>query len=350
MSENYTNNNILEFTKADLPISLSKPTDGDLFFYGWYYNNDTSKEITQITIDLDGVGYGDIELSGYFSTKIMSSVTFDANGHSDYFENLESYNIVTSSPSEVVLPTSSKDSDYSSLYYLKGWTYVKDDANTIFDPSLDSFNSQNVTLYALWGTKIKINYYNDSYGSSNNSILEKIYCYPGQKVQIRNLDGVSENKEVHATDDRSYEVFGVSKWQYENSTSYYEPESLQSINGSDGTTLNLYPLFDTLISTYYKISISHTATYGDSGDHLGNKVTLTVSYGNENKTYNRGDAEPIFILKNTTVTISVSESYNGRFGTHETKLVYPGGSSIGYEARTKSFSVTEAGEIILTNN
>lgn len=350
MSENYVNNNILEFTEADLPISLTKPTDGNLFFYGWYYNNDTSKEITQITKELNGVGYGDIEFSGYFSTKIMSSVTFDANGHSDYFENLESYNIVTSSPNDVVLPTSSKNSNYSSLYYLKGWTYVKDDANTIFDPSLDSFNSQNVTLYALWGTKIRINYYNNYYGSSDNSILEKIYCYPGQKVQIRNLDGVSEYKEVHASDDRSYEVFGVSKWQYENSTTYYEPESLQSINGSDGTTLNLYPLFDTVVSTYYKISISHSAKYGNSGDGLGS-VTLTVSYGNENKTYNRGDAESIFILKNTTVTISVSESYNGTFGTHKTKLVYPGGKpSIDYKARTKTFSVTEAGEIILTNN
>ena len=361
MSENYVNNNILEFTEADLPISLTKPTDGNLFFYGWYYNNDTSKEITQITKDLDGVGYGDIEFSGYFSTKIMSSVTFDANGHSDYFENLESYNIVTSSPNEVVLPTSSKDSDYSSLYYLKGWTYVKDDANTIFDPSLDSFNSQNVTLYALWGTKIKINYYNDSYGSSDNSILETIYCYPGQKVQIRNLNGLSEEKEIHASNGNSYEVRSVSKWQYENSTTYYEPESIQSINGSDGTTLNLYPLYDTFVSTYYKITIHNKARYQKSqADPLSlfysfdgtnyiqcNNATFSSSWGSVSLV-SEGLTE-IYAKSGESLYFKISASYDTWVGKYNSTLSYPGGSSSGTGERFADFLVSSACDVTLSN-
>ncbi|MDD7622300.1 MAG: InlB B-repeat-containing protein [Candidatus Onthovivens sp.] len=351
MSENYTNNNILKFTKADLPISLTKPTDGNLFFYGWYYNNDTSKEITQITIDLDGVGYGDIELSGYFSTKIMSSVTFDANGHDDYFTDLASYNIVTSSPSEVVLPTSLYDEDTNTQYYLKGWTFTKDDPSTLFDPSsLENFSSENVTLYALWGNKIKVNYYFNYYGSTNNSILNTIYCYPGQKVQIRNLNGVSDNedKKVYASDSSYYDVLGASKWQFENSSTHYEPDSIQTIDGSEGQSYNLYPLFDNAIKRYWRVNIHHSATYGDSGDGMGS-VSLTILYDGIPNKYANGDTDTIYIKEGTNVSVTVSSSFNFLGARHNTTLSYPGGTSTGYKERTVNFNVSSASEIKLTN-
>lgn len=362
-SESFVNNNLTSFTKDDLPLILSKPIDGELFFYGWYYNNDTSKEITQITTDLDGVGYGDIEFSGYFSTKIMSSVSFDANGHSDYFENLESYNIVTSSPSEVVLPTSSKDSNYSSLYYLKGWTYVKDDANTIFDPSLDSFNSQNVTLYALWGNKIKVNYYFNYYGSTNNSPLDTIYCYPGQKVQIRNLDGVSEYREVHAPDDSYYDVFGASKWQIENSPTYYNPDSIQTIDGSEGQSYNLYPLFDNAKSRYYKIKIHNKARYHESRtDPLSlfysldktkyiecNNATFTKSGWFSQVTLVSEGLTEIYAKSGESLYFKISASYDTWVDKYNSTLSYPGGSSSGTGERFADFVVSSACDVTLSN-
>ena len=363
MSENYTNNNILKFTEADLPINLTKPTDGNLFFYGWYYNNDTSKEITQITKDLDGVGYGDIELSGYFSTKIMSSVTFDANGHDDYFTDLASYNIVTSSPSEVVLPTSLYDEDTNKQYYLKGWTFTKDDPSTLFDPSsLENFSSENVTLYALWGNKIKVNYYFNYYGSTNNSILDKIYCYPGQKVQIRNLDRISEYREVHAPDDSYYDVFGASKWQIENSPTYYNPDSIQTIDGSEGQSYNLYPLFDNAKSRYYKIKIHNRARYQKSQtDPLSLFYSLDKTKYIEcnNATFKKNgilDATivsegltEIYVKGGDYLYFKISASYNGLGGKYSSTLSYPGGSSSGTGERFADFVVSSACDVTLSN-
>lgn len=80
MSDKYQNHNKSLFTMNDLPLDISKPTDGTLEFYGWYFNNDTSKEVLQITEDMEGVGYDDISVSGYFSDKTMCAIRFDANG------------------------------------------------------------------------------------------------------------------------------------------------------------------------------------------------------------------------------------------------------------------------------
>ena len=363
MSENYTNNNILEFTEADLPISLSKPTDGDLFFYGWYYNNDTSNEITQITTNLDGVGYGDIELSGYFSTKIMSSVVFDANGHDDYFTDLASYNIVTSSPSEVVLPTSLYDEDTKTQYYLKGWTFTKDDPSTLFDPSsLENFSSENVTLYALWGNKIKVNYYFNYYGSTNNSILETIYCYPGQKVQIRNLNGVSDNedKKVYASDRSYYDVLGASKWQFENSSTYYDPVSIQTIDGSEGQSYNLYPLFDNAKSRYYKIKIHNKARFRNSSTkplslfYSFDKTkyieckNATFSYRGVSVTLDSEGLTEIYVKGGDYLYFKISASYNLGL-SYPSTLSYPGGSSSGTDLRYAEFIVSGVHDITLSN-
>lgn len=305
MSENYVNNNILEFTEADLPISLSKPTDGDLFFYGWYYNNDTSNEITQITTNLDGVGYGDIELSGYFSTKIMSSVVFDANGHDDYFTDLASYNIVTSSPSEVVLPTSLYDEDTKTQYYLKGWTFTKDDPSTLFDPSsLENFSSENVTLYALWGSKVTINYYYNYYGSSDNYILSTMYYYPGKKGQLRSLENVSENKEVYASDKSYYDVLCASKWQFENSSTYYEPETIVDFDSSwEGQTYGMYPLFDTEVTRYWKLSFANST-------YLRTYIIQSASInGNPINNIQQSTSGPYYVKMSDSIYIETYKPY-----------------------------------------
>ena len=346
MSENYTNNNILEFTEADLPINLTKPTDGNLFFYGWYYNNDTSKEITQITTHLDGVGYGDIELSGYFSTVIMTSVSFDANGHPDYFTDLASYNCVVSSPSEVQIPTSIYDDDINALYYLKGWAL---EDGTMFDNSMESFTGDSVILKAVWGTKLKVNYYYNFYGSSGNYILSTIHYYPGKKGQIRSLaDTPGDQQQIYSSDNTSYTLYSsVNKWQKDNSSTYYTPKSIVEFDSSyEGQIINLYPGYDEL-ATYYKVTFTNTAKY----TKYTGSVSMAVSFGNvSNHPVSKDNPYTEYILEGSIITINIGESYN-IWPYHNTILTLLDNNtkSTDYNSRTVSCTVDRSGTISLVD-
>ena len=346
MSENYTNNNILKFTEADLPINLTKPTDGNLFFYGWYYNNDTSKEITQITTHLDGVGYGDIELSGYFSTVIMTNVSFDANGHPDYFTDLASYNCVVSSPSEVQIPTSIYDDDINALYYLKGWAL---EDGTMFDNSMESFTGDSVILKADWGPKLKVNYYYNLYGSSGNYILSTIHYYPGKKGQIRSLaDTPGDQQQIYSSDNTSYTLYSsVNKWQKDNSSTYYTPKSIVEFDSSyEGQIINLYPGYDEL-ATYYKVTFTNTAKY----TKYTGSVSMAVSFGNvSNHPVSKDNPYTEYILEGSIITINIGESYN-IWPYHNTILTLLDNNtkSTDYNSRTVSCTVDRSGTISLVD-
>lgn len=246
MSDKYQNLNPTSFTMEDLkPLTISKPTDGDLNFYGWYFNNDTSKEILQITKDMEGIGYDDITLSGYFSDKTMCAVTFDANGHNDYFKNLSSFNMVTDDPTKVTLPESLYDYVPTKEYYLIGW---EDSNGNIFNgntlpDTYGEFGSETLTLKAKRGNKFKVLYNvcktiinNNKYGEIKGQVID--YIKPGNLL-LRNESSFENDFGTSNVDEEDFKTeYVLQSWECEGK-SYGLNETYQNVQ-SDLTFNGVY--------------------------------------------------------------------------------------------------------------
>ncbi len=229
MSDKYQNPNKSLFTMNDLPLTIFKPTDGTLTFYGWYFNNDTSEETLEITADMEGVGYDDIGVSGYFSDKIMCAIRFDANGHDDYFENLASFNTVSNDPKTVALSESLYDNNPTKEFYLIGW---EDSNGNLFPDTYKVFETETLVLKAKWGNKTIIEYEYEIVGENNdkNSVIgisNSFYEYykPSSSFLLK-ADGF----ESEISRDGCYSAnYQVSSWSYEGVN--YEIGSLLTATG-----------------------------------------------------------------------------------------------------------------------
>lgn len=360
LTEEFVNDNPIEFTYNDLPLSLNKPTDGSLYFYGWYYNNDTSVKISSLSQSDSFVGYGDIDLSGYFSPNLMATVSFNANGRDDYFVDLASYNLVTNKVSDIKIPESKYDNDLTKEYYVSSW---KDQNGVTFSDSY-TFSNEVTVFYAQWSTKAKINYWKNYSGSSNNSILASYYYYPGKKGQLRNLDDAVQTKTNYASDESYYDVYQSTCWQVENTDSKYAAESLIDIDSSwANSTINMYPAFDLFAERYYKVTFINKARY----INLETK-SLSYYYSLDNSTFTKVpdatfslkwggismDSEGTtsdYFAKDSILYIKVNESYYSKYKKYYSTLYYPADQpSKGYEERTVSFNVTSACTVTLTND
>lgn len=366
MSENYNNDNPDTFTVNDLPITLKDPTDGSLSFYGWYYDNDTTTEITTLSSSSSFIGYGDISLAGYFSNKRMAKVTFNANGHADYFDNLSSFNIITSDPKEIKLPSSKYDNDENKEFYITSW---KDQAGNIFDANTYVFTADEIVLSPQWSSKIVANYYNNPYGNSNNSVVSTKYYYPGAKVTLED-SSISANQTIYENtnenDSSFYNICKASKWYYPNQNKAYDIGIPVALSVTEpGSIMNLYPYeFNTIITTYYKITFINEARYQQSETtplsysySLDNVNFEQVPNAKFNKKYAWSEVTMassgktwLYIEKDTTVYVKVKKSYSSSvFGSYNSTLTYPGGSSTGTDERTVIFTVSSAATVTLKN-
>lgn len=257
MSDKYQNNNPPDFNFKDLPLTIHKPTDGTLEFYGWYFNNDTSKETLKITEDMEGVGYDDITLSGYFSDKTMCAVTFDANGHDDYFKNLASFNTVSNDPTAVILPDHSFNDDPSKEYYLIGW---EDPNGNIFPGTHKVFETKTLVLKAKWGKKTKVNYFDNA----GTKILITEYFIPTTHIIFKNkkeVEAYVESYEDNSDENihKTYTLIGLSNSAGGNKM--YDFGSISDF-AIDENEINLYPAYE--CTNYYHIIASKCDAYGDT--------------------------------------------------------------------------------------
>ena len=257
MSGKYQNTNPPDFTMNDLPLTISKPTDGNLTFYGWYFNNDTSNEILQIAEDMEGVGYDDISVSGYFSDKTMCAIRFDANGHDDYFENLASFNTVSNDPKAVVLPESLYDNDPTKEYYLIGW---EDSNGNIFPDTYKAFETKTLVLKAKWGNKTKVNYFDNA----GTKILITEYFKPATHIIFKNKEEVEAYVESYEDNSdekihKTYTLIGLSNSAGGNKM--YDFGSVSDF-AVDENEINLYPAYE--CTNYYHIVASKCDAHGDT--------------------------------------------------------------------------------------
>ena len=276
MSGKYQNTNPPYFTMNDLPLTISKPTDGNLTFYGWYFNNDTSKEVLEITKDMEGVGYEDVSVSGYFSDKIMCAIRFDANGHADYFENLASFNTVSNDPKTVALPESLYDRNPTKEFYLIGW---EDPNGNIFDrDTYGTFESETLVLKAKWGNKFVVTYnvqkaINNSgkHGETSEQVID--FIKPGESFLLRNEGSFSDDFGTSSVEDDNFRSnYTLSKWECDGEM--YELNSTYS-NISSNLILNGVYIKD----IRYKLTIIIEGSSNPT--RQGKKVTISSnSFGN----------------------------------------------------------------------
>lgn len=265
MSDKYQNPNekTTSFTLSNLPLDIHKPTDGTLEFYGWYFNGDTSKETLQITKDMEGVGYDDITLSGYFSDKTMCAVTFDANGHDDYFKNLASYNTVSNDPTKVRLPENSLYDDVQTKeYYLIGW---EDPNGNILHGTLETFESKTLVLKAKWGNKFKL-IYKDKDG---NNTLSTRFARPNRSSQLLTADELDINDQNEFWGSVDQKVHRAIGWNF-NGNAYSFGEVL-NITSDIVFTLSIIEVKDSIDS----LSIQATSGRKEA------KERIAISYSSD---------------------------------------------------------------------
>lgn len=185
------------FNRDELDLDLPVPVDPEYNFYGWYIGNDLTNTISKITLEM---GYQDINLYGVFSKSVVCKVTFDANGHPDYFNNLESFNIATSDSKKVKLPPSLHNEDPTKEYYLEGF---EDENGKMFVPeNYGTFSNDSLVLKAKWALKNSVTYH-DRHGNATGDVD---YFYKTQNIHFRSEDSLTNiektyednsNKNVH---------------------------------------------------------------------------------------------------------------------------------------------------------
>lgn len=193
------------FNYKELDLALETPVDPEYHFYGWYVNNDLTNTIDKITQEM---GYQDINLYGVFSKSVVCKVTFDANGHPDYFNNLESFNILTSDPKNVKLPTSQyDDDDPTKEYYLIGW---EDENGKLFNKETYAFKNETLLLKAKWGNKFTLKYVD----RNSQQIGNIEYYKSGSSAFIKGSSEIGEeNAVVEDVDPKKYKiVYTISSW------------------------------------------------------------------------------------------------------------------------------------------
>lgn len=202
------------FNYDELDLALEIPVDPEYHFYGRYINNDLTNSIDKITKEM---GYRDINLYGVFSKSVVCKVSFDANGHPDYFNDLESFNILTSDPKNVKLPVSLYDEDPTKEYFLEGFEYEK---NKIFDPeTYGAFTSDTLVLKAKWGNKFTITYNvcksinnNGKHGELMGQTLD--YIKPGADVQLRNESSFTDDFGASIVDEEDFKTeYVLESWE-----------------------------------------------------------------------------------------------------------------------------------------
>ncbi len=284
ISGKYQNTNPQDFTLENLPLTISKPTDGNLTFYGWYFKNDTSKETLEITEDMESVGYDDISVSGYFSDKTMCVIRFDANGHADYFENLASFNTVSSNPKTVILPESLYDNDSTKEFYLIGW---EDPNGNIFNPdTYKAFGSDTLVLKAKWGNKFKL-IYKDKDG---NNTLSTRFARPNTSTQLLTADelDINDQNEYRESDKRVHRAIG---WIF-NGNSYGFGDYI-NVNSDIELKVNTIKVRDNIDNLSINIESGRNDTkkdisiiYANDG---GQETTIATAYNaDSNKNYANG--------------------------------------------------------------
>lgn len=289
MSDKYQNTNKTSFALTNLPLDIPKPTDGNLKFYGWYFNGDTSKEILQITKDMEGVGYDDISVSGYFSDKRMCAIKFDANGHADYFSDISSFNTVADDPTKVRLPASLYDDNPKIQYYLIGF---EDEKGKLFNKdTYGAFTQDKLVLKAKWGNKTEIKYFD----RNNNYLDYHEYYKSGAKIYFQtntsyfNKDIMTDYCVVPSdstTNPEFKKYYAFSGWKVNNVL-----VSSNEIYVVGDTNVNAFADYGTEFRTYYRISIT---VYRDMvGGQDGKKMTISSSEFNNEYIieYGRGEVK-----------------------------------------------------------
>lgn len=324
------------FNYDELDLDLPIPTDPGYSFYGWFLNEDLNNTISKITRE---IGYQDINLYGVFSDSTICKVTFDSNGHDDYFENLHSFNIVTSNPTKVEIPKSLYDYEPTKEYYLIGW---EDENGKLFNnETYGALKNETLLLKAKWGNKFTL-----KYADRNNKQIGDIEYYKaGASAFIRGASEIGEeNAIVEDIDPEKYKVaYTVIAWEDSdnNIVNFYDNYVIQQDTVLKGkydfknyiyfsivkneSWLGGVTLYDVLQSAILNDSVdllsggayvcnTDSIKFSIEGSRIVNRY-LDIQFGNETKkrlkTYDKSVTDTsVFVLNFNDTTNEMSQYFD----------------------------------------
>lgn len=175
------NNNIQKFTYLDIQNSIlfEKPTDGSLYFDGWYLDQDNTIKLPNnlLTNDL-WTEYGSLiqdclVLYGTFSNNPKYTISFVTNNENAQTPSQQ----VVYNANDIVLPDMSLFAgDVNSSVYFDDW-YVDAECTIKFNNNMSL--TSDITLYGKWNNKYIVNYL-DYDGNVENTI----YVMPTNSIAL----------------------------------------------------------------------------------------------------------------------------------------------------------------------
>ena len=265
-------NNPIDFNIDSSSISISKPSDGTLIFYGWYLDSqyqkafDISKSYTGLelyNLSISNGGTGDLTLYGYFTNIVKYTVSFNTDNEFESFESIQ-----VNSGSKIDLAnynTSLKtyENDISYPKYFVGW-YT--DANCSDGKEFDSNSivNKDLILYAKWNEKNVVSFYDED---GTTLLAEDQYYMNNTKLNwINNPVDKNIPGETHNT-FKSFNCWNNSNGNYTSSDIYIIMEDVNFVAKYEVT----YEYILTLQISNAKITIND-ATY-TSNTELSYKFT-----------------------------------------------------------------------------
>lgn len=342
-SELVNDNNVLSFTKNDLPLTLKKASNKGTYFNGWYINKDYNNSYLTIDESINDVGYKDLELTCQFTNTKTYTIKFIDNTYSDKYSSgaLNTQKVSNINDINIPYPINCNENPNFNMYFEGFYDQNgnKLDENYVFNDQDDV-----IIFTAKWTNKDILTYLDN-----NGKEIAKDYYKKGSQVTLKGINEFDNSDYTNPKDETS----GADKHTYYTLSGYSTTKNGSKVydlgsNISNFSSMNLYPYYKV---DYYKYHIKASKCDADGNTYI---VLL-----NDNEIYNLNkssvlglgdDAQSLtgkYALPGDTIKITyVKKSYVSWGRTKYYKIVINGKTYVESTKDSGEFTISMPNEVL----
>jgi len=285
-SELVNDNNVLSFTKNDLPLTLKKASNKGTYFNGWYINKDYNNSYLIIDESINDVGYKDLELTCQFTNSKTYTIKFIDNTYSDKYSSgaLNTQKVSNINDINIPYPINCNENPNFNMYFEGFYDQNgnKLDENYVFNDQDDV-----IIFTAKWTNKDVLTYLDN-----NGKEILKEYYKKGSQVTLKGINEFDNSDYTNPKDETS----GADKHTYYTLSGYSTTKNGSKVYdlGSDisnFSSMNLYPYYEYYSTYLLECNIDASNLINDDGkyDIKFNNTTLTLEGNNKTTNYLSND-------------------------------------------------------------
>ncbi len=284
-SELVNDNNVLSFTKNDLPLTLKKASNKGTYFNGWYINKDYNNSYLIIDESINDVGYKDLELTCQFTNSKTYTIKFIDNTYSDKYSSgaLNTQKVSNINDINIPYPINCNENPNFNMYF-EGFYDQNDnklDENYVFNDQDDV-----IIFTAKWSNKDILTYLDN-----NGKEIAKDYYKKGSQVTLKGINEFDNSDYTNPKDETS----GADKHTYYTLSGYSTTKNGSKVydlgsNISNFNSMNLYPYYEYYSTYLLECNIDASNLINDGKyDIKFNNTTLTLEGNNKTTNYLSND-------------------------------------------------------------